>query len=137
MWLKVRSFPGSPYVFCSMADGRALNWYSLTWILRRLKRRAGVSGRVNPHAFRHAFAREYILNGGDLATVSEILGHSQIPGDKAVLRGLRDEELRAKHEQFSPVGRLPLSDGKGKGRQSTTRHLVSLGERESPPRGGF
>jgi len=47
-------------------------------ILRRLARRAGVVGRVNPHAFRHASARESLLNGGDIGALSQILGLTQI-----------------------------------------------------------
>lgn len=33
---------------------------------------------VNPHPFRHAFAREWSRNGGHLESLSKILGHSSV-----------------------------------------------------------
>ena len=63
-------------------------------MLRRMGKRAGVSGRVNPHAFRHAFAREFMLNGGDIGTVSQILGHTQIAVTKQFYAVFSTEELK-------------------------------------------
>ena len=82
-------------------------------MLRRYKRRAGLQGRVNPHAFRHAFAREYILNGGDLASLSDFMGHTQIAVTKQFYAVFLAEELRAKHDAFYPVSRLNSPDGDG------------------------
>jgi len=84
-----------------------MNPNSVIQMLRRLKRRAGIQGRVNPHAFRHAFAREYIMNGGDLASVSQLMGHTQIAVTKMFYAVFRAEELREKHREFSPASRLP------------------------------
>ena len=84
-----------------------MNPNSVIQMLRRHKRRAGVTGRVNPHSFRHAFAREYILNGGDLASVSDIMGHSQLAVTKQFYAVFNAEELRDKHTAFSPVSHLP------------------------------
>jgi integrase/recombinase XerD len=75
-------------------------------MLRRMGKRAGVSGRVNPHAFRHAFAREFMLNGGDIGTVSQILGHTQIAVTKQFYAVFSTEELRGEHDRFGPVSRL-------------------------------
>jgi len=33
---------------------------------------------INPHLFRHTFAREWKKNGGDLESLSKILGHSSV-----------------------------------------------------------
>jgi len=77
-WLTSRPFPDSEWVFTSLVVDSPMNPNSVIQMLRRLKRRAGIQGRVNPHAFRHAFAREYIINGGDLASVSQLMGHTQI-----------------------------------------------------------
>lgn len=82
-------------------------------MLRRLGKRAGVKGRVNPHAFRHAFAREFILNGGDIASVSDLIGHAQIGVAKQYCAVFQTEELRAKHDAFSPVGKLRRRSGGG------------------------
>lgn len=111
-WLTERPFSESEYLFTSMREGRQLSRNTVIQMLRRLGKRAGVKGRVNPHAFRHAFAREYILNGGDLASVSEMMGHTQIAVTKQYYAVFQAEELRAKHDAFSPVGRLRLEGKK-------------------------
>ncbi len=77
-------------------------------MLNRRGKRAGVKGKVNPHAFRHGFAREYILNGGDLASASEIMGHSSLAVTKDFYAMFSIEELREKHDAFSPLGNLEI-----------------------------
>jgi site-specific recombinase XerD len=60
-----------------------------------------VTGRVNLHSFRHAFGRDYILNGGDLATGAELMGNSVGVMTKHYAR-FRVKELREKHAKHSP-----------------------------------
>jgi integrase/recombinase XerD len=45
--------------------------------LNRLKRKLNIL-KLSPHMFRHTFARNYILNGGDLFTLQKILDHADI-----------------------------------------------------------
>jgi integrase/recombinase XerD len=75
-------------------------------LFRRLARRAGVKGRFNPHALRHTFAREYIRAGGDLATLSKLLGHRDVGTTVAHYAIFTDGEIAEKHEKYSPVRRL-------------------------------
>jgi len=105
-WLRVRPFPESEFVFTSIRDGRGMTGSTVIQMLRRVGKRAGVGWRVNPHAFRHAFAREFILNGGDIGTVSQILGHTQITVTKQFYAVWSTEELKGEHDRFSPVSRL-------------------------------
>jgi len=105
-WLEVRPFNDSEFVFTSLAENRPMNPNSVIQMLRRRKRRCGIDGRVNPHAFRHAFAREYLQNGGDLASVSDLMGHSQIIVTKNNYAVFLPEEHRDKHKAFSPVSQL-------------------------------
>jgi integrase/recombinase XerD len=110
-WLEQRP-KGVTAVFCSLSGntyGNALTYDGLKEILRRLKKRAGVKGRVNPHSFRHAFAREYIRNGGDVATLSRIMGHSDAQVTTHYYLVFSSEELAESHRKFSPVKKMGLS----------------------------
>ena len=72
-------------------------------MLKRRAKQAGVKGHVNPHSFRHAFARDYILSGGDLATLSQLMGHSSILVTKKYYARFNVKELQEKHARHSPV----------------------------------
>ncbi len=100
----------SEWVFPSFTTGGKLHPTTVNHILAGLKAKAGIQGRCNPHAFRHAFAREYILSGGDLATLSEILGHQDVMVTKQFYSVFLLKELQEKHDRYSPVARLPLGD---------------------------
>lgn len=109
-WMNARPFRDAEAVFTSLREPRAVTPNSVIQLMKRYKKRAGLTGRINPHAFRHAFAREYILNGGDLASVSEMMGHTQIAVMKQFYAVFQAEELREKHDRFSPVSRLEQGD---------------------------
>jgi len=67
-----------------------------------------VSGRCNPHSFRHNFAREYLRNGGDLATLAKLLGHSNISTTASYYAVFASDELAQFHERYSPLKSLKL-----------------------------
>lgn len=104
-WLKVRP-DTTGRVFCSLANnayGKPLSHTGLYGILRRLKKAAGVNGRHNPHAFRHGFAREYLTNGGDLATLAQLMGHSSVTTTASYYAVFSQKELARNHDRFSPA----------------------------------
>ncbi|WP_051276651.1 tyrosine-type recombinase/integrase [Desulfovirgula thermocuniculi] len=68
-------------------------------------RRAGLSGvRVSPHTFRHTFAKFWIMEGGDVLSLQEILGHADLEMVRRYAR-MFTPDLKRKHERFSPVTR--------------------------------
>ena len=103
-WLLVRP-PGraGEFVFCGQRG--PLTPSGLYLICKRLAARAGVAGRWNPHAFRHAYAREHLLNGGDLASLSDLLGHADLQTTQ-VYATFAEAELARQHARCSPAGRL-------------------------------
>jgi len=92
-WLDVRDLPGR-----SVFGLKAAGVYQM---LERTAKRGGVRGRWNPHAFRHGFARGLLNNGADLATVSQLMGHSDVSITVRFYARWSDEELHRKHTRFS------------------------------------
>ena len=120
-WLKVRPQDQGPCLFVALNNqGDGLSDRGVYRMLRRRGKAAGCTGPVNPHAFRHGFARHYLmdggdrripcgavgLDGGDLGTLSDILGHSDVSVTKLFYGVFTTAELQKKHSQHSPILRL-------------------------------
>lgn len=93
-------------VFYNFETLEPLTNSGLRGILKRLAKRAGVTGRVNPHSFRHCFAREYLRAGGNLATLSKEMGHRDTKTTIDHYTIYTEDEIGESHEQFSPANRL-------------------------------
>jgi site-specific recombinase XerD len=70
-------------------------------LFKRLAHKAKITGRHNPHAFRHGFARGALQNGADIGTVAQLLGHSDVSITVRFYSRWSDEELKAKHATVS------------------------------------
>lgn len=77
-------------------------------LLRTLAKRAGVESVHNPHSFRHAFAIAYLQNGGDLSSLSRLLGHSTITITHQNYGRWAEDQLREQHARYSPFNGLSL-----------------------------
>jgi integrase/recombinase XerD len=91
-------------LFLNQAD-QALTTSGVTQLLRRLRRRTGVTARCNPHTFRHTFAHNYLVNGGDALSLQRILGHSSLEMVRRYV-ALTDVDLAGRHRAASPADRL-------------------------------
>jgi len=88
--------------------GLPLTRNGIQQLLRRMAGRAGVSGvRCSPHTFRHTFAKNYLLRGGDIFSLQKILGHSSLNSVRIYLN-LFGVDLKLQHSRFSPVDALAL-----------------------------
>lgn len=104
-WLSVR-YSESRAVFTSMNNSEPLTTSGIQQILKRLKRKAKVTGRASPHSFRHAFAKAYLTSGGDLATLSKLLGHADVNTTIQFYAIFSRDELATLHDQHSPIADL-------------------------------
>lgn len=103
IWLE--QHPGGEYVFCSTKNhAKPLTTSGVHSLLERMAKEAGVTGRHNPHGFRHGWAMGALRRGADLATVSQAMGHSSITVTAKFYARWSDRELRERHKRFS---RLP------------------------------
>jgi integrase/recombinase XerD len=101
-WIARRQ-PDTTTVFYDLKTLQPLKRNGLYQVFRRMARRAGIEGRFNPHSLRHTFAREYIMNGGDLATLAKLLGHRDVSTTVSHYAIFTDAELAEKHEKYSPT----------------------------------
>ena len=67
---------GIDNVFLSVL-GKPLTENSIKLIFSRLAGKSGVA-RLHAHLCRHTFATRFLINGGDVFTLQQILGHSTL-----------------------------------------------------------
>ena len=115
-WLAVRPAGAGDHLWLKLGDrgpGEVMTTQAVREVLRRLKASAGAQGPCNPHAFRHGFAREYLLSGGDMGTLADILGHADIATTWQSYAIFRTAELAEKHARHSPIARLAREQHQG------------------------
>jgi integrase len=65
--------------FSPKRKGRQMTNAGMFKILQTLGKKYGIRKEVmHPHGFRHFFAKEFLKKGGDLALLSDLLGHSSL-----------------------------------------------------------
>jgi site-specific recombinase XerD len=61
--------------------------------------KAGIPKKVHPHQLRHSFATDLLMNGADLRSVQELLGHANVATTQ-VYTHLTNKGLREVHKAF-------------------------------------
>lgn len=79
-------------------------------VLERLKVAAGLQGkgRTNPHAFRHAWVRDFLKGCADLSRASQMVNHSTVRVTSDYYARWADGELKEAHSRYSPGAKLPI-----------------------------
>lgn len=67
----------------------------LDQMLTRLAEWSGITGvRCSAHTFRHTMAVRFLLAGGDVYTLSRMLGHASVSTTEMYVRSAKDQQLR-------------------------------------------
>lgn len=105
---RYRSNPALPRidnVFLSI-HGDPLTENSMKLMFARLSQRSRVQ-RLHAHLCRHTFATRFLINGGDVFTLQQILGHSTLEMVRHYIN-LASNHIAIQHQRFSPLDRLNL-----------------------------
>lgn len=70
--------------------------------VRKYAKRVGLKN-IHPHVFRNNFAKRFLMNGGDIYTLSRLLGHSSVTITEKAYLDLTQEDLAALYRNHSPL----------------------------------
>lgn len=70
--------------------------------LRGYTERAGLQN-IHPHVFRNNFAKRFLISGGDIYTLSRILGHSSVEVTESAYADLDIKDLKKMYDGHSPL----------------------------------
>lgn len=72
---------------------------SVQRILEKYVRRARLPVKATPHVLRHSFATDLLMNGADLRSVQELLGHKNVATTQ-IYTHVTNKQLRDVHQAF-------------------------------------
>jgi site-specific recombinase XerD len=110
---KVRPKPLSPdcrNLFLSVG-GKPIKVNAVKLLFSRLTRKSGID-RLHAHLCRHTFAINYLLNGGDIFSLKEILGHSSLDMVNHYLH-FTSAQITAQHHKYSPMDKFQSAFNNG------------------------
>ncbi len=106
-WLQYRDrYKDSEYLFCTIR-GTMLQVHSFESNFTVYGERIGKKD-IHPHMIRNNFAKRFLMNGGDIYTLSKILGHSSVQVTEECYLDLETEDLRKQYQRFSPLMNLKV-----------------------------
>lgn len=86
------------------SGGKQITTNTLKLVFSRLAKSSGVE-RLHAHLCRHTLAINYLLNGGDIFSLREILGHTTLEMVNHYLH-FTASQITEQHQKFSPMDRL-------------------------------
>jgi len=103
-WLEYRDrYTDAPYVFPTVRGNR-MDSRVVNTSFKKHSKYVGLD--VQPHQLRNNFAKYYLLNGGDWATLSRILGHASVEVTQQAYLDFTDQEVSKKYQRHSPLNNL-------------------------------
>lgn len=103
-YMAIRKGEGEDYLFCDQY-GEMLTENGLRLAITHYNHSRGVK-KTSIHAFRHTFARKYLIDcGGDAFTLQKILGHSTLNMTRHYCK-IFDADIAKNYDRFSPLAQM-------------------------------
>lgn len=104
-WLQYRDrYTNSKYLFCTKR-GLPLEVHYFEKNFTKYTERIGIKD-ASPHTLRNNFSKRFLMSGGDIYTLSKILGHSSVKVTEDEYLDLTDEDLAEMYQKHSPIMNL-------------------------------
>ena len=104
-WLQYKDrYRQSKYVFCTN-KGKLLKVNNYETNFKKYGERIGLS-EIHPHMLRNNFAKRFLMQGGDIYTLSRTLGHSSVKVTEEAYLDLDENDLRINYQKYSPLANL-------------------------------
>lgn len=108
-YLQYRQGESEDFLFCSEQGGQ-MSRYTLSSAITLYNRRRSVD-LTSIHAFRHTFAKMYILNGGDICKLQKLMGHTDIMTTKKYIN-LYAKDVQKDYDKLNPLDNFLNSNHK-------------------------
>ncbi len=102
-YLQIRGGEDEDYLFCN-EYGQQASCRTYQQLVRRYNIKRNVN-KTSCHTFRHTFAKNWILNSGDMFRLQKILGHSDLTVTKEYVN-MFGQDLQLDFEKFNPLDNL-------------------------------
>jgi integrase/recombinase XerD len=104
-WIQYKDrYKDSDYLFCTI-KGTPMNVGVFESNFKTYVKRIGLD-EAHPHQLRNNFAKRFLMSGGDIFTLSKILGHSSVTVTEKAYLDLNDDDIRQNYQKFSPLSKL-------------------------------
>ncbi|MDD3173711.1 MAG: site-specific integrase [Herbinix sp.] len=105
-YMQYRNGEEDDYLFCN-SYGEMGNIHTFEGLLQRYNRKRGVA-KTSAHLYRHTFAKNWIINGGDIFRLQKILGHSDLTVVKEYVN-MFSNDLSIDFDKFNPLDNMNIA----------------------------
>lgn len=106
-WIKFKDvIQESNLLFPTQRTNRKIEQGNFERNFREYLKHAKIDKNITPYGLRNNFSRKFLMNGGSIFVLSKILGHSSVSVTEKAYLDLKEEDLRKKYREYSPLGNI-------------------------------